>query len=77
MNCIRAHIARWCAKSNRSMNIVKDRQFEILMKTGWPGTSIPSPMTVSHAMSRLPLRGVINGLTKFLRYVHVLLIIVY
>jgi hypothetical protein len=43
----RAHIARWCAESNRPLNIVKDRQFEILMKTGRPGTSIPSPSTVT------------------------------
>ena len=43
----RAHIARWCAESNRPMNLVKDRQFEYLMKAGRPGASIPSPMTVS------------------------------
>jgi hypothetical protein len=29
------------------MNIVKDRQFEQLMKAGRPGTSLPSPMTVA------------------------------
>jgi hypothetical protein len=44
----RAHIARWCAENNRPHRIVKDRQFDILMKAGRPGTSLPSPMTVSH-----------------------------
>ena len=29
------------------MNIVKDRQFEQLMKAGHPGTSLPSPMMVA------------------------------
>ncbi|KAH9957491.1 hypothetical protein BC827DRAFT_1137886 [Russula dissimulans] len=42
-----AHIAQWCAKSNWPMNIVRDHQFKVLMKTGRPGTMIPSPMTVS------------------------------
>ena len=30
------------------MNIVKDRQFEHLMKAGHPGTLLPSLMMVSH-----------------------------
>lgn len=42
-----AHIARWCAESNRPLNIVKDRQFQELMMAGRPSTSIPSPKTVS------------------------------
>lgn len=29
------------------MNIVKDREFLHLMKAGRPGTSIPTPVTVS------------------------------
>jgi hypothetical protein len=44
---VRAHVARWCAESNRVLAIVKDRMFNILMKAGRPGTSLPSPMTVS------------------------------
>ena len=43
----RAHIARWCAESNRPMNIVKDREFLHLMKAGRPGTSLPTPATVA------------------------------
>lgn len=43
----RAHIARWCAENNRPHKIVKDNHFEIIMKAGWLGTSLPSPMTVS------------------------------
>jgi len=43
----RAHIVRWCAKNNCPHRIIKDCQFEILMKAGQPGTSLPSPITVS------------------------------
>ena len=42
----RAYIARWCAENNHSHRIVKDHQFDILMKAGHPGTSLPSPSTV-------------------------------
>jgi hypothetical protein len=42
-----AQIARWCAESNQPLKIVKDRAFAVLMKAGRPGTTIPSPMTVS------------------------------
>jgi hypothetical protein len=41
-----AQIAHWCAESNCPHHIVKDCQFEILMKAGWPSTYIPSPSTV-------------------------------
>jgi hypothetical protein len=43
----RAHIARWCAESNRPFKVVEDREFKTLMKARRPGTSIPSPLTVS------------------------------
>jgi hypothetical protein len=43
----RAHIARWCAESNWPLKIVDDHQFNTLIKAGHPGTSLPSPMTVS------------------------------
>ena len=43
----RAHIVRWCAKNNHPHRIVKDCQFEILMKARQPGTSLPSPITAS------------------------------
>jgi hypothetical protein len=44
--CFSAHIARWCAESNRPLNIIKDRQFQELMTARRPSTSIPSPKTV-------------------------------
>ena len=44
----RAHIARWCAEISHPHRIIKDHQFDILIKAGYPGTSLPSPMTVSH-----------------------------
>lgn len=47
LSICRAHIARWCAESNRPLKIVDDREFEILMKAGRPGVSIPSQRTVS------------------------------
>ena len=34
-------------ESNRPLKIVTDRAFAVLMKAGRPGTTIPSPMTVS------------------------------
>ena len=44
----RAHIARWCAESNRPHRIVKDRQFDsVSLKAGRRRTSLPSLMTVS------------------------------
>ena len=45
--CPRAEIVRWVAESKRPDKIVKDRGFQLLMKTGRPGYHIPSPETVS------------------------------
>ena len=44
----RAHIARWCTEISYLHRNIKDHQFDILIKAGHPGTSLPSPMTVSH-----------------------------
>ena len=41
-----AHIVRWVTESNRPRNIVNDREFEVLMKAGRPGTTLPSVSTV-------------------------------
>ena len=46
LKSFRAHIARWCAESNRPFAIVKDRQFHELMMAGRPSCFIPSPTTV-------------------------------
>ncbi|KAF9020042.1 hypothetical protein BDZ89DRAFT_903697, partial [Hymenopellis radicata] len=43
----RAECARWCAENFRPFNVVADRAFKKLMKTGRPGTYIPHPTTVS------------------------------
>lgn len=43
----RAEIVRWVAESSRPLNIVKDRGFQSLMKTGRPEYWIPSPSTVA------------------------------
>ena len=36
---------RWCTESNRPLNIVNDHEFEVLMKAGRPGTTLPSVST--------------------------------
>ena len=38
----RAEIVRWVAESQRPFQIVEDRGFKNLMKTGWPDYYIPS-----------------------------------
>jgi hypothetical protein len=43
----RAEIVCWVFESKRPCNIVKDRRFQSLMKTGGPQCYIPSPSTVS------------------------------
>ena len=42
-----AQIARWWAESNWPLKTVTNRAFAILMKSGCPGTTMPSPMMVS------------------------------
>ncbi|KAG2097504.1 uncharacterized protein F5147DRAFT_747453 [Suillus discolor] len=44
----RAEIVCWVSESLCPFNIVKDRAFQSLMKTGRPEYYIPSPSTVSH-----------------------------
>lgn len=43
----RAELVRWVAESLRPFDIVKDRGFQSLMKTGRPEYYLPSPRTVS------------------------------
>jgi hypothetical protein len=43
----RAEIVRWVSESLRPFNIVNDRGFQSLMKTGRPSYALPSPTTVS------------------------------
>ena len=43
----RAEIVRWVSESKRPFEIVNDRGFQSLMKTGRPGYRLPSPPTVS------------------------------
>ena len=43
-----AEIVRWVAESKRPFQIVNDRGFQSLMKTGRPEYHIPSMQTVSH-----------------------------
>ncbi|KAJ7140228.1 hypothetical protein C8R43DRAFT_892910 [Mycena crocata] len=62
----RAHIVRWIAESNRPAKIVSDDGFENLMKTGRPGTTLPSPRQVgrdvitAHLMSREKMKRLLQ-----------------
>lgn len=47
MTLCSAEIVRWVAESKRPFEIVNDRGFQSLMKTGRPGYHIPSADTVS------------------------------
>ena len=45
---VSAEIVRWVAESKRPFQVVNDRGFQMLMKTGRPDFHIPSAETVSH-----------------------------
>jgi hypothetical protein len=45
-----AAIVRWVTESMWPFNIVSDKYFQSLMKTGRPGYYIPSPVTIAHDM---------------------------
>ena len=49
----RAEIVRWVAESKRPFEIVADRGFQSLMKTGGPEYYIPSPTTVSRDVKKV------------------------
>ncbi|EPS93986.1 hypothetical protein FOMPIDRAFT_64676 [Fomitopsis schrenkii] len=49
----RAEIVRWVSESMRPFNIVKDRGFVLLMKTGRPEYAIPSPTTVGRDVRKV------------------------
>ena len=49
----RAEIVRWVAESKRPFQIVNDRGFQSLMKTGHPDYHIPSAETVSRDVKRV------------------------
>jgi hypothetical protein len=52
----RAEIVRWVAESKRPFQIVKDRGFQSLMKTGRPAYQLPSPQTVSRDVKKVFVR---------------------
>lgn len=49
----RAEIVRWVVENKRPFNIVNDRGFRNLMKTGRPEYHIPSPNTVSRDVKKV------------------------
>lgn len=52
----RAEIVRWVSESMRPFEIVNDRGFQCLMKTGRPDYYIPSPSTVSRDVKQVFIR---------------------
>lgn len=62
----RAEFVRWVAESLRPFKIIKDRGFQCLMKTGRPGTYIPSERTVSRDVKAVFAR-VRQRIAKMLR----------
>ncbi|TFY69264.1 hypothetical protein EVJ58_g529 [Rhodofomes roseus] len=49
----RAEIVRWVSESMRPFNIVKDRGFNCLIKTGRPEYKLPSPTTVGRDVRKV------------------------
>lgn len=47
---------RWVSESMRPFEVVADRGFLDLMKTGRPGQYVPSPSTVSRDVKRVFVR---------------------
>ena len=54
--CSSAEIVRWVTENLRPFQIVKDRAFVSLMKTGRPEYYIPSPQTVSWDVKQVFVR---------------------
>jgi hypothetical protein len=52
----RAEIVRWVAENKRPFQIVNDRGFQSLMKTGRPGYCTPSAETVPKDVKQVFLR---------------------
>ena len=65
----RAEIVRWICEDARPFNIVNDRGFRSLMKTGQPEYYIPSPSTVSRDVRQVFVRTR-NRISKMLNVSH-------
>lgn len=52
----RAEIVKWVAESLRPFEVVQDKGFQSLMKTGRPEYYIPSPSTVSRDVRQVFVR---------------------
>jgi hypothetical protein len=64
--CLSAEFVRWVAESNRPFQIVNDRGFRSLMKTGRPEYHIPSAETLSRDVKNVFVR-VRERISKMLR----------
>jgi hypothetical protein len=53
---LRAEIVRWVSESKRPFQVLKDRAFLSLMKTGRPAYQVPSPETVSRDVKNVFVR---------------------
>ena len=53
MKCYSAEIVHWVAENKWPFQIVNDRAFQSLMKTGRPGYHIPSAETISRDVKKV------------------------
>ena len=53
MKCYSAEIVRWVAENKRLFQIMNDRAFQSLMKTGCFGYHIPSAETISRDVKKV------------------------
>jgi hypothetical protein len=53
---VSAEFVRWVAENKRPFQIVNDRGFRCLMKTGRPDYRIPSAQTLSHDVRNVFVR---------------------
>ena len=66
-------IVRWIAESKCPFQIINDRGFQSLMKTGRPGYQIPSAETVSRDMKHV-FANVHQHISKMLQVISTLLL---
>ena len=70
-----AEIVRWVSESLRSFEIMKDRGFSSLMKTGRPEYYIPSPKTVARDVRQVFIRTR-KRIARMLQVSHVNVVVV-
>jgi len=68
----RVKLVRWVAENLRPYEIVSDRGFQCLMKTGRPGYYLTHPSTISRDL-KVVFKNVRNQVARMLRISHTVL----